>query len=157
MENLFESQQHLELTLKGKACLGKNTSYIEMNICCDNYVLSRNCQAFNFKNKMKRLFFQFHLRKIRKNKTQNTGDINDVVLSIIDVESENKALKVLSRVPKLFNFKSNLYEILNKYFNDIDIDYIYILQLTSVELESLQVQLFYKHVFVLLMNHCKEG
>lgn len=106
---------------------------------------------------MKRLIFQFHLRKIRKNKTQNTGDINDVGLSIIDVESENKALKVSSRVPKLFNFKSNLYEILNKYFNDIDIDYIYILQLTSVELESLKVQLFYKHVFVLLMNHCKEG
>ena len=107
---------------------------------------------------MKRLIFNFICEKSERIKCKTPWDINDDGLSIIDVESKHKALKVSSRVPKLFYlFKNNLYEILKKYFNDIYIDYIYILQFSSVELERLKVPLFYKHVFVLLMNHCKEG
>ena len=105
---------------------------------------------------MKRFIFNFICEKSERIKCKTPWDINDDGLSIIDVESKHKALKVSSRVPNCFIY---LKAIFMKYWrnilNDIYIDYIYILQFSSVELE--RVPLFYKHVFVVLMNHCKEG
>ena len=97
----------------------------------------------DFKEKMQRLIFNFIWGKSERIK-HNTliGNINEGSLSIIDIESKHKALNAPSRVPKLLNFKSIFYEILNECFNGLDIDFLYVLHFLSVELENLKCHYF---------------
>lgn len=110
----------------------------------------------DFKEKMQRLIFNFIWGKSERIK-HNTliGNINEGSLSIIDIESKHKALKAPSRVPKLLNFKSIFYEILNECFNGLDIDFFICFTVFKCRIRKLKVSLFYKQVCVLLMNHCK--
>ena len=74
------------------------------------------------------------LFKIKRNVLK--GDLHDGGLSIIDVESKLVALKA-SWVPRLLNSNCILNEILNKYYKDLNIDLMYVLQFSSVKLENL--------------------